>query len=232
MKNRNGFNLQIIALLILILFGLGNSGSAATPGRYSIDMQYDSAEAVIPDQLKAEKKMRDATIAVAEFTDSRLTMNKKVIGWVKELDGSKVSVFPKQDHPTRTVAKGIGEYLKKAGYKVADNLVSWNLKEGTLPKGKGKVVIGGSIEEMEVSCWTGVFSNDYKTTLKLNLIVADAARGKILYKGNVAIQTTRTDVSFSEGQLGHHAGAALGEAIDKIFEGKNVAEKIKEAITR
>lgn len=232
MKNKNWFILQILAVLILIIFGAERSGGAAVPGRYMMELQYDSAGAVIPDPLRAEKQMRRVQISVAEFTDKRLVLNKKVIGWVKELDGSKVSVYPKGEPPVRVVAYGIGAYLKKAGYQVADNLVQWDLKEGSLPKGKSKVVIGGSIEEMEVSCWTGVFSNDYKTTLKLKLVIADAAKGKILYQGNVAIQTSRTDVSFSEGQLGQQAGAALAEAIEKIFEGKNVAEKMKEAFAR
>lgn len=101
-----------------------------------------------------------------------------------------------------------------------------------MPKGSGKVIISGSIEEMEVTCWTGVFSNDYKANFKLNLVVADTARGKILYQGNVAVAYSKTDVSFSEGQLGREAGVALDDAIVKIFEGKTVTQKIKEAIAR
>ena len=133
---------------------------------------------------------------------------------------------------TRVVADGIKEYLKKAGYKVADKIVQWDLKEETMPKGSGKVIIGGSIEELEVTCWTGVFSNDYKANLKLTLVVANSAKGKILYKGNVAVASSKTDVSFSEGQLGHQASIALDDAIEKVFEGKTVAQKIKEAITQ
>jgi len=45
----------------------------------------------------------------------------------------------------------------------------------------------------------------------------------------VAVSATRTDTSFSEGRLGYEAGMALGDAIGKMFEGKTVAEKIKEA---
>ena len=122
--------------------------------------------------------------------------------------------------------------MKKAGYKVADKIVQWDLKEGTMPKGSGKVIIGGSIEELDVTCWTGVFSNAYKANIKLNLVVADLAKGKILYKSNVAITYSKDDVSFSEGQLGHEASIALGDAIGKVFEGKSVAQKIKEAITQ
>jgi len=159
--------------------------------------------------------------------------DKRIVGWVKELDGSKVSVFPKNDSPARAVALGIKEYLKKAGYKVADNIIQWDpRKEGNMPNEKGKVIIGGSVDELEVSCWTGVFSNDYKVNLMLTIVVADLAKGKILYKGNVAGENSRTGSSFSEGQLGVEASNVLSDVIEKIFEGKTVAQKIQEAITQ
>jgi hypothetical protein len=232
MKKNCLFVLKIMAVLLVIVFGLGKSGSAATPSSYSIDMQYDVTQAVIPEQLKADAKTRSAIITIAEFTDARQAADKKVIGWVKELDGSKAPLFPKDVVPTKVVASGIKEYLKKAGYKVADKLVQWDLREGVMPRGKSKVIIGGSIEDLEVTCWTGVFSDDYKANLKLTLVVAEATKGKILYKGSVIVSSSKTDTSFSEGQLGHQASIALSDAIEKVFEGKTVAQKIKEAITQ
>ncbi len=229
MKHNGRFVLKIAAAFALIAFSFAQAGWAAVPGRYNIDLHYDSDKAVIPAQLKAEGKVRSVVIAVAQFSDARQVDDKKAVGWVKELDGSKVKVFPKTNQPTRIIADGIKGYLKKAGYKIADKTASWDLKEGNLPKGSGKVIIGGAIEEMDITCWTGVFSNDYKINMKLSLTVADAAGGKILYKGNVTVSSSRTDTSFSEGQLGYEAGMALGDAIGKMFEGKTVAEKIKEA---
>lgn len=224
--------LKIIAALVVMASGTGQSANAAIPSRYSIDMQYSAVQAVIPEHLKAGEKTRGVMIAVAEFTDTRQVADKKTIGWVKEIDGSKVPVFPKNVTATKAVANGIKDYLKKAGYKVADKVVQWDLKEGTMPKGSGKVIISGSIEDLAVTCWTGVFSNDYKANMKLTLVVADSAKRKILYKGNVSIAYSKTDVSFSEGQLGQEASNALGDAIEKIFEGKTVAQKIKEALTQ
>ena len=232
MNKKYLFVLKIIAAVVLIVFGLGQPGSAAIPSRYSIDMQYSAAKAVIPEHLKAEAKTRSVIISVAEFTDKRRVNDKKVIGHVKELDDAKVPVFLKPVTATKAVANGVKDYLKKAGYKVADDLVQWDLKEGTMPKGSGKLIISGSIDELEVTCWTGVFSNDYKANLKLTLVVADSAKGKILYKGTVVSSSSRTDVSFSEGQLGQEASNVLADAIEKVFAGETVAQKIKEAITR
>ena len=223
--------MKIIAVVVLITFSMGISADAAT-SIYSINIQYGAEKAVIPEYLKAEEKTRGAIISVAEFTDARQVDDKKIIGHVRERDDTRVPVFPKDVIPAKAVANGIKEYLKKAGYKVADKIMQWDLKEGTMPKGKGKVIIGGSIEELEVTCWRGVFSHSYKTNLKLTIVIADLAKGKILYKRNVESSSSRDDVSFSEAQLGGQLSNALGDAIEKVFEEKALAQKIKEAITQ
>jgi hypothetical protein len=234
MKNNCSFVLKRIAVLVLIAFGWGISGCATTTtSLYSVNMRYDAAQAVIPAYLQAEEKTRDAIITVAEFTDTRQLDDKKIIGRVIERDGTKPLVFPKYVIPTKAVANGIKEYLKKAGYKVADKIVQWDLrKEETMPKGNGKVIIGGNIEEMELTCERGVFINSYKASLKLTIVFADLAKGKILYKSKVESVSSRDDISFSEEQLGEQASTALGDAIEKVFEEKAVAQKIKEAITQ
>ena len=225
------WSFTIIAVLVLITFGAGISASAAT-NRYSINIQYGAERAIIPEYLKAGEKTSGAVITVAEFTDIRQVDDKKIIGHVRERDDTRVPVFPKDVTPTKAVANGIKEYLKKAGYKVADKIVQWDLKEETMPKGNGKVIIGGSIEEMEVTCWTGVFSNSYKINLKLTVVIADLAKGKILYKSKVESSSSKDDVFFSEAELGEQLSNALGDAIKKVFEEKSVAQKIKEAITQ
>lgn len=231
MKKNCLFVLKIIAVLVLIAFGLGTSASAAT-SQYSINMQYGAEQAVIPAYLKAEEKTRGAIISVAEFTDTRQVDDKKIIGRVRERDDTKVPVFLKNVIPTKAVSNGIKEYLKKAGYKVADKIVQWDLKEETMPKGNGKVIIGGSIEELEVTCWRGVFSHSYKANLKLTIVIADLAKGKIIYKSKVESSSSKDDVSFSEKELGEQASTVLGDAIKKVFEEKAVAQKIKEALSR
>jgi hypothetical protein len=227
MKNK----FSLIAAVVLIIFGTGISVSAAG-SFYNINMQYDAVNVVIPESLKADEKTRGAIITVAEFTDTRQVDDKKIIGQVRERDDTRVPVYLKDVIPANAVANGIKGYLQKADYKVADKIVQWNLKEETIPKGNGKVIIGGSIEEMEVTCWRGVFSHNYKVSVKLKIVFADLAKGKILYKGNVESSSSRDDVSFSEEELGGQLSAALGDAIQKVLEEKAVAQKIKEAIVQ
>lgn len=223
----------IMAVMAEIVLAWVSTGLAAVPASYNISMVYSGLDkAVIPDALKVDAKTRKAVIYVAEFVDARQVADKKLVGHVREIGDARVPVFMKNDVPARIVANGIKDYLKKAGYNVDEKIVQWDLKEGSIPKKSGKIIIGGSIDELEVSCWTGVFSNDYKANIKLTLVVADAVKGTILYKGSVSVASSKTDVSFSEGQLGRQADIALGEAIEKVFEGKAVAQKIKESIAR
>jgi hypothetical protein len=233
MKNDCLFVLHGITVFVLMAFSLGTSGCAATsPNLYSVNMRYDAAQAVIPEYLKADEKTRNAFITIAEFTDTRQVDDKKIIGRVRERDDSKVPIFPKDVMPAKAVANGINDYLKKAGYKVADNIVQWDLKEKTMPKGKGKVIIGGSIDELKIACWTGVFSNSYKANVKLTIVIADLAKRKILYTSKVDSVSSRDDVSFSEEEIGGQVSTALGDAIKKVFEDQSLAQKIKEAIAQ
>ena len=232
MKNNHRLVLKKIVVLGLMVYGLGITGCALTASLYSVNMRYEAAQATIPVYLKADDKTSNTIISVAEFTDSRQIDDKKIIGRVTERDSTKVLVFPKHVIATKAVANGIKEYFKKAGYKVADKIVQWDLKEETIPKGVAKVIIGGNIEELEVTCSRGVFSNSYKASLKLTIVFADLAKGKILYKSKVESASSQEHVSFSEARLGEQASIVLGDAIEKVFEERVVAQKIKETIAQ
>jgi len=232
MKSNSSFIPKSVKLMVLMIISLGISGCAATnPTLYRVNIRYDAAQTVIPEYLKANENTRSNLIAVAEFTDTRQVDEKEIIGHVRERDDSKVSIFPKDVMPAKAVADGIKEYLHKADYKVADKIVRWDLNEANIPDGNGKVIIGGSIDKMQITCWTGAFSNSYKTRVNLTIVLADAAKRKIIYKSKVESSSSRDDVSFSEEEIGGQLSAALGDAIKKVFEDENLAQKIKEAMT-
>jgi hypothetical protein len=205
--------------------------SCAGPSLYSINMYYDAEQAAIPAYLKADKAS-SAIISIAEFTDTRRMDDRLVIGHVVEKDGMKNLVLPKNVKATKAISKGIKEYLRKAGYKVSDKIVQWDLKEETMPKEDFKILIGGNIDELEISCRRGFPSNTYTANMKLTIVFADMAKGKILYQSKVESSYTKEHVLFSEENLGEEAGIALGDAIEKVFEDRTVAQKIKEAIAQ
>ena len=213
-------------LLIFIIGFLGCAG----PSLYSVNMYYDAEQASIPAYLRADKSS-SAIISVAEFIDTRQMDDRLVIGHVVEKDGMKNLVLPKNVKAPKAISKGIKEYLRKAGYKVSDKIVQWDLKEGTMPKDDFKILIGGNIDALEISCRRDFPTNTYATNMKLTIVFADMAKGKILYQSKVESSYTKEYFWFSEENLGEQAGIALGDAIEKLFADKVVAQKLKEAIS-
>jgi len=206
-------------------------GCAGTSSLYSINMYYDAGKVAVPAYLKGDEAS-NATIAVAEFTDTRKLDDQSIIGRVVEKGGMKKLVFPKNIKATKAISRGIKEYLRKAGYKVDDKTVQWDLNENNIPRQDNKILIGGNIDELEVFCRRDFPANSYKTDIKLTIYFADIIKGKILYKSTVESSYSRENVLFSEEILGDQASIALGDAIEKLFEDKAVAKKLKEALAQ
>jgi hypothetical protein len=218
----------VICGLLVLAFCF--SGCAAS-GLYSVNMYYDAKQAVIPYYLKADYKTSNVAISLAEFTDSRRMDDRLVIGHVVEQNGTKVLVFPKKIKATKAISGGIEKYLKKAGYKVNDRTEQWDLKEETIPQASGKVIIGGNIEELEIFCQRGLPINSYNAHIKFTFVIADAEKRKILYQKRMETSYSQEHVLFSEEHLADLAGIVMGDAIEKLFEERIVAQKLKEAVT-
>lgn len=223
-------NLSRFAALGLLLCLLCISG--CTGSLYSVNMNYEAFGVNIPTYLRNDSKNLSATITVAEFTDARKVDDPVVIGYVVEKDGMKVLVVPKYTKPTQAVTTGIKRYLAKAGYKIYSDARKWDQKEKTTPKADSKLVVSGSIDEMELTCRKGFPTDSYKAVVKLSLVLTDPVKGNILYKGSVESNTALEHVSFSEARLEEQLNIALGDAVEKIFEDKSLAQKIKGALAQ
>ena len=101
-----------------------------------------------------------------------------------------------------------------------------------MPQGDSKILIGGNIEELEISCRKDFPTNSYTSNIKLTIVFADMAKGKILYKTTVESSYSKEHVLFSENILGEQADIVLADAIEKLFEDKDVAQKLKEAMAQ
>ena len=224
--------LRHVWILGLLISSFIISGCAGSNSLYSVNMYYDAKQATIPSYLNADGKASSVVISLAEFTDTRQMDDRMVIGHVIEQNGTKALVFPQSVKATEVIPNGIKRYLRKAGYKVSDRMEQWDLKEENIPKGDSQVIIGGKIEELEVSCRKGFPANAYDAHIKLAIVIANAADGKILYKSKVENSYTREYVLFSEEYLGEQASVVVGDAIEKLFEDRVVAQKLKEAIMK
>lgn len=197
---------------------------------YSVNMYYDAKQAMIPSYLKADGRSSGVVISLAEFTDTRRMDDRQVIGHVVEQNGTKILVFPKKIKATMVISKGIEQYLRKAGYEIADKTEQWDLKEENIPQRIGRVIIGGNIEELEIFCRKGLPTNSYNAHIKFTFVIADAEKRKILYQKRMETSYSQEHVLFSEEHLADLAGIVLGDAIEKLFEDRIVAQKLKEAV--
>lgn len=225
-KYRNHLSCFVILGLLFCCFWI--SGCAKT--LYSINMNYNAEEANIPAYLKSNKQQKNE-ITIAGFVDTRKVDDSVIIGYVVEKDGTKNLVFPKYTKPTQAVTSGIKKYLTKAGYKISEVAGQWDLKEQTMPKSDNKLIVGGSIDEMEIVCRKGFPTNSYSAKVKLTLVLADPAKAKILFNNSVESRTSLEHVSFSEARMEEQINIALGDAIEKNFEDKKVAQKLKEIMS-
>ena len=101
-----------------------------------------------------------------------------------------------------------------------------------MPKEDFKILVGGNIDELEISCRREFPTNTCTTNMKLTIVFADMAKGKILYKSTVESNFLKEYVLFSEESLGEQAGITLGDAIEKVFADKAVAQRLKEALAQ
>lgn len=225
--------IQLYGLTLLILMAAISISGCATTGIYSVNIAYEAENAVVPSYLQADQKTLQSIIGVAEFTDTRKIDDPLVIGRVIEKNGTKVLVLPKYNRPTNAVAQGIRQYLRKAGYNVSGVGEKWDLREGTIAKvANSKILIGGAIEEMEINCRRAFPTNSYTTKIKLTIYLADTVNKRILHRATVEATTSLEHVSFSEDRLGNQASMALGDGIEKIFEKRELAQAIQEALKR
>lgn len=226
MKQRKWKMTHVCGILLAVLIIAGCAG----PNLYSINMSYDVYNADISEAIKNNVKNADAAVSVAEFTDSRTIDDSLVIGRVIERDGTNVLVLPKNIRATKAVSNGIRQYLKEAGYRVSEKTEEWNLKEDAVPRGDSRILVGGRIEELEINCRKGFLTNSYTSGIKLNIVLADRVKGTILHHTVVESRYATEDILFSEDILGEQADIVLADAIEKLFEDKNVVQKLKEAM--
>jgi len=164
---------------------------------YSVNIYYDADKAAIPEYLKADKNS-NAIISVAEFNDVRKLDDRLVIGRVTETDGSKVLLLPKSVKATKAIANGIKEYLRKAGYKIPNKIEQWDLKEQNIPQGIADIIVGGNVEELDVSCIKGFPTNSCRINIKLKFVFADIIKNKIFYESRVESSYSKEYALFSE----------------------------------
>jgi len=104
------------------------------------------------------------------------------------------------------------------------------LTESSILPDWGNILIGGSIDELQVVCQDLLPTKKYQAKVKLTVYFADVRKQFIFYKTMAQSSSSLEHILFSEEKLEAQMNSALSDAIEKIFEGGRAEDKMIEAM--
>jgi hypothetical protein len=203
-------------MVILLLVG-------CAPALYSIDMKYMPA---VSDR-KVETVDHPGTITVAAFEDLRKMDEDMKIGKVIKSDGQTIPVFPKHVKPIQAVTTPFKDFFREAGYEVSTKSPLWDLKEASIMKEWGDILVGGSIDELDVTCAEALTSKKYTANVKLTVLFANTKSGKIFHTVTVESRASLDHILFSEEYLEQQINKALSGAIEQVTGDVRIANILR-----
>ncbi|MBN1664075.1 MAG: hypothetical protein JW943_10785 [Deltaproteobacteria bacterium] len=211
--------LLIICVLLLV--------SCSPVTRYSIYMTSDPVRLV----MDAGKQIKDIPLTVASFNDARPIADKATIGSVVKSGEGPIPVTLAAMKPSSVVTAGVKSYMTRAGYTILKTSPAWDLKADSIPGDGGQFVLGGSIDEMEVSCEKSAWKANYKTKVTLSIYLADVKKGAVVYTNTVKGDSSRQDISITDKNMRRHLAAeindAVTDAIAKLINPKTINRIIR-----
>lgn len=206
----------IAALSLIFLF------SCASVNLYTVNMTYTPTETA----AAGAADMGDVQITVARFIDSRDIKDRMVIGRVVSSDGGTIPVMPKYLEPVDAVTAGIRECLSAAGYSLSPEIPVWDLRSDSIEKRWGDLLIGGTIDKLEIVCHKDGIKKDYRANVKLTIVFADARNARIFRKMDIETSPSLVHVRFSEKMLEEQINKALSDSIERVFGNREIMRKI------
>jgi hypothetical protein len=219
-------NCQISDFFTKMVFGafiLLSLQACASPAFYKANLKYEPTGTF----RQLAKAGPDTLITVAMFNDIRQTDDKLKLGRVKTIGGTVVPILPGDMKVPDAVTLSIREYLYLSGYKVSTDVPIWDLKEKSINKGWGKILIGGNIDALEIVCDDSFPVKTYQTNLMLTFVFADVAKKKIFYRSTIDTGASWEDVSFAEEILEKQINAAFSDALEKMLNDPSMRNELR-----
>ena len=214
----------VLSVCLLVL-------SACAPTLYTVNIRYEPTK---PNPA-ADSVMKKQIITVANFNDVRIIDDQRKVGYVLRPDGRRIFILPDKVKAAEAVAAGVRDYLYKYGYSVSGMRPEWNLQEGTIDSTWGHIVIGGSINKLEIVCddsQTLSPVKNYATVINLGITFAEITGKKIVYKTSVEGSASLTDVSVSVDNLEKQINSVLSDVIEKIFSGAEFRQQLQKVAAK
>ena len=223
---RRGNHGRLLVRIVVFLCLLGIL-SGCTPKIYNINMRYEPTK-VIPPAMTDGRKYG---LTVASFIDQRKMEDTLLIGRVIKSNGTPIPILPRYVKPTDAVAAALRDVFVKSGYAVAPDRPSWNLNEATIRPEWGTILVGGTIDALDITCVETLTMNQYTATVRLTLIFADIQKKKVFYRLVSESSSSLDHIFFSEARLESEINGVLSDAIEKALEGPETGRQIRNALT-
>jgi hypothetical protein len=175
---------------------------------------------------------RKYSLTVASFIDQRKMDDPLLIGRVIKSDGTPIPILPRYVKPTDAVAAALRELLSKSGYTVAPDRPAWDLDEKTLKPEWGKILVGGTIDALDVTCIEMFTMKRYSAKVRVTLIFADVQAKRIFYRVVSESSSSLDHIITSEEKLESQINGVLSDAMEKAIEGPETGRQIQEALTK
>lgn len=196
------------------------------PSVYHAHLKYEPTGA----SRMMEKVGPDFLMTVALFNDIRITDNKSQLGSVTTMNGSIVSIFPEYMKVSESIAMNTREFLFLTGYRISNDVPIWDLSEQTINKSWGKILVGGNIDQLEITCEESFPVKTYQTKLKLTFVFADVQKKKIFYRSSIENSASLEEASFSEKILDQQISKVFSEALDKMLSDTEMRKKMTDTL--
>jgi hypothetical protein len=128
------------------------------------------------------------------------------------------------------VAAALRELLIQSGYGVSPEKAAWDLQENTIRPDWGRILVGGAIEELDVTCLDTIPRKSYSAKAKVTLVFADVQKKRIFYRITSESSSSLDHILFSEEKLESQINGVLSEAMEKAIGGAETARQIRESL--
>jgi hypothetical protein len=205
---------------------LVSSMTGCAPKLYNVNMRYQPTKVIAP----AVTDGRKFSLTVASFNDRRKMEDTLLIGRVVKSDGSSIPILPKYVKAADAVAATLRELLIQAGYGVSPEKAVWDLQESTIRPEWGTLLVGGAIDELDVTCVESLTMKKYTAKARVTLLFADVQKKRIFYRVTTESSSSLDHIIFSEEKLEGQINGVLSDAMEKALEGPETGRQIREAL--
>jgi hypothetical protein len=200
--------------------------NGCAPTLYHINMRYEPTKVIRP----AVTDGRKYTLTVASFIDKRKMEDTLLIGRVIKSGGGTIPILPQYVKPPDAIASALRELIFKSGYIVSPDRPAWDLNEETIRPEWGTILIGGTIDDLDVTCLDNLTLTRYSAKVRVTLVFADVQKKRIFYKVTSESSSSLDHIVFSEDKLESQINGVLSDAMEKAIEGPETGRQIRETL--